>query len=160
MWDELLGRGDRVIAFDQRGHGRSTIGSAGIGSETMAADDAAVLDHFDVHDGVLVGYSMGGFVAIRAVLDHPEMAQRLRGFVLFATWAGRILDGAPQNRLQIPLLEYGIFQRLMRTRTGGRTVGCFHRRQAPVTGDDRGGRQHVPPTEPRAAAADPARLHA
>jgi non-heme chloroperoxidase len=83
-----------------------------------------------VHDGVLVGHSMGGFVAIRAVLDHPEMAQRLRGLVLFATWAGRILDGAPQNRLQIPLLEYGIFQRLMRTRTGrvllGASIGGKH----------------------------------
>jgi non-heme chloroperoxidase len=77
-----------------------------------------------VHDGVLVGHSMGGFVAIRAVLDHPEMAQRLRGLVLFATWAGRILDGAPQNRLQIPLLEYGIFQRLMRTRTRGVLLGA------------------------------------
>src|SRR5262245_50809159 len=33
-WDELLARGFRVIAFDQRGHGRSTLGSDGIGSET------------------------------------------------------------------------------------------------------------------------------
>ena len=74
----------------------------------MAADDAAVLEHFDVRDGVLVGHSMGGFVAIRAVLDHPELAQRLRGLVLFATLAGRILDGAPQNRLPILLLQSGV----------------------------------------------------
>ena len=103
MWDALLARGHRVIAFDQRGHGRSTIGSAGIGSEPMAADYAAVLEHFDVHDGVLVGHSMGGFVAIRALLDHPELARRLRGLVLFATLAGRIFDGAQQNRLQMLL---------------------------------------------------------
>jgi non-heme chloroperoxidase len=38
----------------------------------MAGDLAALLEHFDVHDAVL----------------------RLRGLVLFATWAGRILDGA------------------------------------------------------------------
>lgn len=37
--------------------------------------------------------------------------------MLFATWAGRVLDGAPQNRLQIPLLERGILQRLLRSRT-------------------------------------------
>jgi pimeloyl-ACP methyl ester carboxylesterase len=80
----------------------------------MAADLAAVLQHFDVHDGVLVGHSMGGFVTVRAVLDHADVAPRLRGLVLFATWAGRILDGAPQNRLQIPLLQHGILQRLMR----------------------------------------------
>lgn len=122
VWDALLARGHRVIAFDQRGHGRSTLGSAGMGSEPMAADYAAVLEHFDVRDAVLVGHSMGGFVAIRAVLDHPDVAQRLRGLVLFATWAGRILDGAPQNRLQIPLLESGVLQRLM---CHARTVGVL-----------------------------------
>jgi pimeloyl-ACP methyl ester carboxylesterase len=117
VWDDLQARGFRVIAFDQRGHGRSTLGSDGIGSEPMAADLAAVLQHFDVRDGVLVGHSMGGFVTIRAVLDHPDITARLRGLVLFATWAGRILDGAPQNRLQIPLLQRGILQRLLRNPT-------------------------------------------
>jgi non-heme chloroperoxidase len=117
VWDKLQARGFRVIAFDQRGHGQSTLGSDGIGSEPMAADLAAVLAHFDVHDGVLVGHSMGGFVTVRTVLDHADVAPRLRGLVLFATWAGRILDGAPQNRLQIPLLEHGILQRLMRNNT-------------------------------------------
>ncbi|MEW2382789.1 alpha/beta fold hydrolase [Micromonospora sp. NPDC047707] len=124
VWDSLLARGHRVIAFDQRGHERSTLGSDGVGSEPMAADYAAVLDRFDVRDGVLVGHSMGGFVAIRAVLDHPELAARLRGLVLFATWAGRILDRAPQNRLQIPLLETGVLQRIARTRTGGVLFGA------------------------------------
>jgi pimeloyl-ACP methyl ester carboxylesterase len=117
VWDELLARGFRVIAFDQRGHGRSTLGTDGIGSESMAADIAAVLEHFDVHDAVLVGHSMGGFVTIRALLDHAEVVRRLRGLVLFATWAGRVLDGAPQNKLQIPLLERGILQRLIRNKT-------------------------------------------
>ncbi len=117
VWDRLQTKGFRVIAVDQRGHGRSTLGSDGIGSGSMAADLAAVLKHLDVHDGVLVGHSMGGFVSIRAVLDHPDLAQRLRGLVLFATWAGRVLDGAPQNRLQIPLLRHGIVQWLLRYQT-------------------------------------------
>ncbi|WP_230688632.1 hypothetical protein ACN26Y_18845 [Micromonospora sp. WMMD558] len=55
---------------------------------------------------------------------HPELAGRLRGLVLFATWAGRILDRAPQNRLQIPLLETGVLQRIARTRTGGVLFGA------------------------------------
>lgn len=131
VWDALVARGHRVIAFDQRGHGRSTLGSAGTGSEPMGADYAAVLEHFDVRDGVLVGHSMGGFVAIRAVLDHPDLLGRLRGLVLVATWAGRILDGAPQNRLQIPLLERGVVQRLVRTRTGVVLFGALQCGTAP-----------------------------
>jgi non-heme chloroperoxidase len=124
VWDALTTAGHRVIAFDQRGHGRSTLGRDGADSRTMAGDYAAVLDHFDVHNAVLVGHSMGGFLAIRALLDHPRLAGRLRGLVLFATWAGRIYDGAPQNRLQIPLLRMGLIQRWMRTRTGGVLFGA------------------------------------
>jgi non-heme chloroperoxidase len=124
VWDALLARGHRVIAFDQRGHGRSTIGSGGIGSEPMAGDVAAVLEHFDVRAGVLVAHSMGGFLAIRALLDHPDLAGRLCGLVLFATWAGRLLDGAPQMRLLTPLGELGILDRLVRTRTGGVLFGA------------------------------------
>ena len=123
-WDELQARGFRVIAFDQRGHGSSTLGSNGVGSQPMAADLAAVLRHFDVRDAVLVGHSMGGFVTIRALLDHPDLAPRLRGLVLFATWAGRIFDGAPQNRVQVPLMEYGVLQFLLRSKTVGVLLGA------------------------------------
>ena len=124
VWDELVAKGFRVIAFDQRGHGGSTLGSEGIGSEPMAADVAAVLRHFGIRDGVLVGHSMGGFVTIRAMIDHPDVAQRLRGLVLFATWAGRVLDGAPQNRLQIPLMQTGLMNVLLRSRTVAVLLGA------------------------------------
>jgi non-heme chloroperoxidase len=124
VWDKLVANGFRVIAVDQRGHGGSTLGSDGIGSEPMAGDVAAVLRHFDVRDGVLVGHSMGGFVTIRAMIDHPELAQRLRGLVLFATWAGRVLDGAPQNRVQIPLMQSGLLQVLLRSRTVSVLLGA------------------------------------
>jgi non-heme chloroperoxidase len=90
----------------------------------MAGDIAAVLEHFDVHDGVLVAHSMGGFIALRTLLDRPDLAQRLCGLVLFATWAGRLLDGAPQMRLLTPLGELGILDRLVRTRTGGVLFGA------------------------------------
>jgi pimeloyl-ACP methyl ester carboxylesterase len=124
VWDELVAKGFRVIAFDQRGHGGSTLGSEGIGSEPMAADVAAVLRHFDIRDGVLIGHSMGGFVTIRAMIDHPDLAPRLRGLVLFATWAGRVLDGAPQNRVQVPLMQTGLMNGLLRSRTVAVLLGA------------------------------------
>lgn len=123
IWDPLIERGYRMIAFDQRGHGRSTLGADGASSGAMAADYAAVLEYYDVRHGILVGHSMGGFVAIRAVLDHPDVAQRLRGLVLVATWAGRLHDGAPLNWLQAPMLRLGIPQWLTRTTIGG-TLFC------------------------------------
>ena len=80
VWSKLRQAGCRVIAFDQRGHGQSTIGSDGIGSKQMAGDYRAVLEHFDVRDAVLVGHSMGGFVSIVFLLEHPVVAaQRLKG---------------------------------------------------------------------------------
>lgn len=122
VWDKLIENGYRVIAFDQRGHGDSTIGADGIGSGQMAEDYAAIFTHFDLRDAILVGHSMGGFVAIRAVLDQPEVRDRLRGLVLFSTWAGRVYQGAPQTRIQVPLAEAGIMQRIARTAAGGRLL--------------------------------------
>lgn len=67
---------------------------------------------------------MGGFVTIRALLERPDLVSRLRGVVLFATWAGRVLDGAPQNKLQIPLLEWGVLRRLIKNETVATLFGA------------------------------------
>ena len=138
VWDELVARGHRVIAFDQRGHGRSTLGSAGIGSEPMAADYAAVLEHFDVRDGVLVGHSMGGFVAIRAVLDHPEPgAAAARSRALRDLGWPHIRRGAAE-----PIADAAVGNRCHATagayQDRWRAVRRLLLRQAPVTGDDLG----------------------
>ena len=110
VWDDLLERGYRVVAFDQRGHGRSTIGGEGVGSRAMAGDYLAVLEAVDAHDAVLAGHSMGGFLALTAVLDVPGVADRLRGLVLISAFAGDVFDGAPLNRALAPLLRLGLLQ--------------------------------------------------
>lgn len=111
---ELAGRGHRVICFDQRGHGKTNIGRDGIGSSQMAGDYVAVLERHDVHNGVMVGHSMGGFVLINALIDHAEaMSKHLKGAVLMATFAGDVNRKNPQNKLQIPLIRSGIMGRLI-----------------------------------------------
>ena len=72
LWDMLLARGYRVVAFDQRGHGESTIGADGISTLSMAGDYLAVLEAVDARDAVLLAHSMGGFLAIAAVLEGVE----------------------------------------------------------------------------------------
>ncbi len=124
IWTQLLEIGCRCVAFDLRGHGQSTVGADGIGSAQMASDYEAVLTSLDIQDAVLVGHSTGGFLAIRAMLEHPEINERLRGFVAFATTAGDLLRGSPQNRLQIPLIQLGVMDKISRSPTYGWLFGA------------------------------------
>lgn len=55
----LLDAGYRVITYDRRGFGRSSQPTTGYDYDTFAADLRAVLDTLDLHDTVLVGFSMG-----------------------------------------------------------------------------------------------------
>jgi non-heme chloroperoxidase len=55
----LLQAGYRVITYDRRGFGRSSQPTVGYDYDTFAADLNAVLDHLDVEDIVLGGFSMG-----------------------------------------------------------------------------------------------------
>src|SRR5215469_11058773 len=63
-WDSQLlffvQQGFRVIAHDRRGHGRSSQTANGNDMDTYADDLAAVIEHLDLKDAVLVGHSTGG----------------------------------------------------------------------------------------------------
>jgi non-heme chloroperoxidase len=56
---ELLVTGHRVISYDRRGFGRSSQPSIGYDYDTFAADLNMLLEHLDLSDVVLVGFSMG-----------------------------------------------------------------------------------------------------
>lgn len=91
--ERLLAKGHRVISFDQRGHGESSLGVEGINSAVMAADYRAVTEHYEVRDGVLVGHSMGTFLALKYLLDHADHAEsRYVGAVLAAPTYGLRAD--------------------------------------------------------------------
>jgi len=63
----------RVIAIDCRGHGKSDKphDPAKYGQE-MAADVVRLLDHLKIKQAHVVGYSMGGFITMKVLCDHPE----------------------------------------------------------------------------------------
>jgi pimeloyl-ACP methyl ester carboxylesterase len=72
----------RVVAVDQRGHGRSDKPERGYAIDDFAADVPALLDALAVSRAVLVGHSMGSFVARRAAERAPG---RVSGLVLVGT---------------------------------------------------------------------------
>jgi non-heme chloroperoxidase len=55
----LLQAGHRVITYDRRGFGRSSQPTVGYDYDTFAADLNALMEHLDLRDIVLVGFSMG-----------------------------------------------------------------------------------------------------
>ena len=55
----LLDEGYRVIAYDRRGFGQSTKTGAGYDYDTFASDLNGLLVELDLHDAILVGFSMG-----------------------------------------------------------------------------------------------------
>ncbi|QOY86415.1 alpha/beta hydrolase [Paludibaculum fermentans] len=63
-------QGYRVIAHDRRGHGRSTQTPAHNDMNSYADDLAAVMDHLDVRNAVLVGHSTGGGEVSRYIGRH------------------------------------------------------------------------------------------
>ena len=67
----------QVIAVDLQGHGRTALGDRPFRLESIG-DDMAVLVKRLGHDRVdVMGYSLGGGVALRMALQHPERVRRL-----------------------------------------------------------------------------------
>jgi non-heme chloroperoxidase len=60
----------RCIAYDKRGHGRSTDPGNRYDYDTLADDLASVLDQLDLHDTILVGHSMGPPEIVRYLSRH------------------------------------------------------------------------------------------
>ncbi len=88
MWREQLPAlsGDhRVINVDFRGHGRSSRLTAPFTLYDAVSDVIAVLDELGIERAVWCGLSIGGMVALRAALAHPE---RVAGLILLDTDAG------------------------------------------------------------------------
>lgn len=74
MWDAqmlfLASHGYRAIAFDRRGFGRSSQPWSGYDYDTFANDIAELIDHLNLKEIALVGFSMGGGDIVRYVARH------------------------------------------------------------------------------------------
>ncbi len=78
--DEILpalSKGRKVIAVDLQGHGRTADIDRPLSCEAMADDLAALLKHLGIEKADFMGYSLGGDVALRAAIQHPEMVRKL-----------------------------------------------------------------------------------
>jgi pimeloyl-ACP methyl ester carboxylesterase len=83
-----------VIAIEMQGHGRTADIKREFSYENLADDVAALLDHLKIPRADLIGYSMGGGVAMQCAIRHPE---KVREVVCIS--AAFRLDGLVQEAL-------------------------------------------------------------
>jgi pimeloyl-ACP methyl ester carboxylesterase len=67
----------RVIAFDNRGAGRTSQPEAAYTIPQMAADAAGLVDHLGIASANIIGVSMGGMIAQEFAIRYPARVRRL-----------------------------------------------------------------------------------
>lgn len=71
-----------LLLYDLRGHGQSDLGEADGTLHQLSEDLMALMDAVEVPKAILVGFSLGGTIAMRAAIDHPD---RVAGLGLIGT---------------------------------------------------------------------------
>jgi len=88
----------QVVAIELQGHGHTADVDRPLSYQQMAADCAALLQALGIDIADLVGYSLGGAVALQLAMQHPRLVRR----VVFAGGASYRRDGLYPEMLEEP----------------------------------------------------------
>ena len=114
----LIERGRRVVLYDQRGHGQSTLGPSTPTVAMLGGDLAAVLEAVDARDAVIAGHSMGGMAVLALLTDEADVAAtRVRAAAVVASGAFSIV-ARPLAVAGSLTLGHGGVERLLRSSAG------------------------------------------
>jgi len=75
-WIEELSKTRKVIAIEMQGHGRTADVARDITYANLADDVAGLLDYLKIPRADLIGYSMGGTVAMECAIRHPDKVRK------------------------------------------------------------------------------------
>jgi pimeloyl-ACP methyl ester carboxylesterase len=73
----MLAQSRQVIGVDLHGHGRTPLGDRSISLTDMGDDMAQIVKHLGYEQVDVMGYSLGGAVAMRLAVQHPQRVRRL-----------------------------------------------------------------------------------
>jgi pimeloyl-ACP methyl ester carboxylesterase len=72
-----LAKSRQVIAMEQQAHGHTADVDRPLTYEQMADDTAALVRRLEIDKADVVGYSMGGGIALQMAIRHPDLVRRL-----------------------------------------------------------------------------------
>lgn len=101
-----LSKKRRVIALELQGHGRTADIDRPFTFENMADDIAALLKYLKIDSADILGYSLGGGIALQTAIRHPEMVHKL---VLISA-AFKFEGWYPETRAVFPMLNPKMFE--------------------------------------------------
>ena len=73
----VLAENRKVIAIEQQGHGHTEDIDRPLSFEQMADDTAELLRQLKIEEADILGYSMGGTIAVEMGIRHPELVRKL-----------------------------------------------------------------------------------
>ena len=77
QWINELAKTHKVIAVEMQGHGRTADIQRDVTYDNLSDDVAALLDYLKIPSADIVGYSLGGGVAIDTAIRHPEKVRKV-----------------------------------------------------------------------------------
>ena len=95
----------KVIVMDSRGHGKSGLGTERLNYIQMTNDLNALLNHLDIRNADIFGWSDGGILGLMLAIKHPEKINKLALMGAYLrpdqtaihAWVKPLLDGAAKH---------------------------------------------------------------
>ncbi len=108
-WTDMiaqLSQSRQVIAVEMQGHGRTADINRDFSYDNLAADIAALLDYLKIKQADVLGYSMGGGVAMQVAIRHPDKVRKVVSMSAVFRHDGWVKDAVEM----FPQMEPGMFK--------------------------------------------------
>ena len=106
-WSEWIGelsKTRKVIAIEMQGHGRTADTGRDFTYDNLADDVAALLDYLKIPSADVIGYSLGGGVALNCAIRHPDKVRKvvsISAVFRHNGWAKEALDAFPNLTAEV-----------------------------------------------------------